>query len=350
MKQIRVAVIGYGVAGQIFHAPLIASNAQYELAMIVTGNEDRAAAARSSYPNAQVVAETAAVFEEAAGIDLVVIASPHHTHVPYATMAVARGKDVVIDKPIAPSSKAARELMAEATALGRIVTVFQNRRWDGDYLTVKAVIESGVLGEIFQFESAFSWREEFTGAGWKETTPVSEGGGITYDLAPHLMDQAIGLFGTITDLHGELDSRNTNGVNDDDSFITMRHESGIRTRLWMSKCHDLTRPRFRVVGSLGTLESYGLDPQEGQLAAGQLPGSLGFGIHPEFSNVIVDAGERSVTPKVAGEYQTFYAELARCIAERGVPPVAAQDAISVLELIEVVTRDFGTDGGGPTPA
>lgn len=343
MKKIRVAVIGFGVAGQIFHAPLISTDPRYELAMIITADPKRAAAARASYPKAQVLAKSTGVFEDTSEIDLVVIASPHHTHVPLARQAIARGMDVVVDKPLAPSSKEASELVAEANALGCIVTVFQNRRWDGDYLTIQRVIDSGELGEIYQFESAFSWKADFSGSGWKETAPISKGGGITYDLAPHLMDQAIRLFGPIDGVHGELDSHNTNGINDDDSFASLHHASGVRTRLWMSKCHDLSRPRFRIVGSKGTLESYGLDPQEAQLANGQLPNSPDYGIHSTYPNVTVDTGEETAIPKLAGGYQNFYASLAESISTRGRAPVDPKDAISVLELIELAVQDFAAN-------
>ncbi|AXG81925.1 Gfo/Idh/MocA family protein [Streptomyces paludis] len=339
MSVIRTAVIGFGTAGRVFHAPLIAADPRYSLDAIVTGSPERARLARQEYPGTGILAGTDALFAGSRPYDLVVIGSPNASHAPLAHAAIEAGSHVVIDKPIAVTAAGAREVVAAAKAAGRVLTVFQNRRWDGDFLTLRDVVERGELGEVRQFDSAFEWWSPRVGDGWKDVTGPSAGGGILYDLGPHLIDQALQLFGEVSEVHAELDRRRPGAVSDDESFLTLRHVSGVRTRLWMSAVAPAPRPRFRVTGSRAVFRSDGLDPQEAQSLAGLRPGDTGFGLHADGRDAVVAGPDGTDTvPLRAGDYREFYRRLATALHDGGPPPVDPADSIRALDLIEQAVR------------
>jgi predicted dehydrogenase len=227
------------------------------------------------------------------------------------------------------------------------VTVYQNRRWDGDFLTVAALIGSGELGEVRQFESAFEFYRPERGTKWKDRVTAEQGGGILYDLGPHLIDQAVRLFGPVDlehGVHAELDVRREGGLADDDSFVTLQHEGGVRSRLWMSAVSPVSRPRFRVVGADAVLETHGLDPQERQALDGMLPGDPAYGLDPEAQTAVVrtpDGGAREVVLN-RGSHAAFYRVLGEALSGaadgRGALPVPAEEAEHVLRIIEAAHR------------
>jgi len=332
MSQIRTAIIGYGVAGSVFHAPLVHSDPSYALRAIVTNDPGRAADAAARYGRDILVPDVDALFERRSELDLVVVASPNHTHAPLARRAFDAGLDVVVDKPFALTVSESRELLEQASSAGCRLTVFQNRRWDGDFQTVAEAVRAGRRGEIHQFESAFEWWSPHRARSWRDTTPIGRGGGILFDLAPHLVDQALLLFGPVERVHAELDFRRSGAVNDDDSLLTLTHANGVRSRLWMSVVDPAPRPRFRVVGSSAALVIHGLDPQERQLSAGLLPSSPGYGMR-EDDALITGPGIQSHIPIQRGDYPAFYREFAS-----GRTPVDPAESIAALELIEQAVR------------
>lgn len=339
MSGIRTAVIGFGTAGRVFHAPLVAADPAFELSAIVTASSERRQLAAEQYPQVDLLADTRELFARAADFDLVIVGSPNTTHAPLAIEAVRAGLHVVIDKPIAVTSAEAQRVADAARERGVLLSVFQNRRWDGDFLTLSEVVARGELGEIRQFESAFEWWKPEIGDRWKDTTGHDEGGGILYDLGPHLIDQAFELFGEVTDMHAELDVRRPGAVNDDDSLLTLHHENGVRSRLWMSAVAPVPRARFRVVGSKAVFTSFGLDPQEPQSIAGVRPGDPGFGLHADGRSAIVEGPTgRTSVPLRAGSYSEFYRRLARAIRGEGDVPVQTADSIRSLEIIERALR------------
>jgi scyllo-inositol 2-dehydrogenase (NADP+) len=333
---IRTAIIGYGTGGSVFHAPLVDATDGLEVSHIVTANAERSRAAAGRFPQASIHSSVDDLFS-AGGFDLVVVTSPNETHVPFAQRAVDAGIAVVLDKPLATNVESARALVERAEAAGVPLTVFQNRRWDGDFLTVRALISEGALGDIHQFDSAFEWWSPKLSDRWKDTATPEDGGGILFDLGPHLIDQALVLFGDVVSVHGELDNRRGGGA-DDDAFVSMTHANGVRTRLWMSAIAPANRPRFRVVGSAGVFEFSGLDPQEPQSIAGMRPTDAGFGVHQDGRAATVRRldGVVEEVELQAGRHLSFYERVASSLTRGGAIPVDPRDSIRGLEVIRAV--------------
>lgn len=332
---IRTAVVGFGTSGRVFHAPFLDADPAYSLDVVVTANPERHAEAVERHPQVRVVARPDDVWELAADLDLVVIGSPSGTHVALAATALDAGLDVVVDKPFALTAAEGRALIARAERLGRTLTVFQNRRWDGDFQTLRELVREGRLGEVRRFESRFEWFKPAPPASWKTEATVSEGGGILYDLGTHLIDQAVQLFGPVADLYVESAVRRPGAVADDDVFLALDHASGVTSHLWMNALAPVQGPRFHVLGSLAGYTSWGPDGQEPALKAGALPTDLGFGETPEDRWGALGAGD-DVTrvPTRRGDYGDFYRVLARSLRDGGPLPVDPHDAVDVLDIIE----------------
>ncbi|MGX9346805.1 Gfo/Idh/MocA family protein [Microbacterium sp. KNMS] len=332
---IRTAVVGFGVSGRVFHSPFLQADPDYSLDVIVTGDADRAADAAARHPSASVAASVDDMLERACDLDLVVIGTPPATHAAIATAALDAGLDVVVDKPFTVSSDEGRALIAHAERLGRRITVFQNRRWDGDFRTVRELVETGRLGAVRRFESRFEWYKPEIRASWKAEATAAEGGGILLDLGTHLIDQAVQLFGPVAEARAELAVNRPGGLADDDAFVALRHESGTISHLWMNSLAPQFGPRFHVLGSMGGYTTRSLDGQEAALAAGVSPDDDGYGVTPaERWGVFGIEGFLEPLPTLRGDYGAFYRALAGGIRRGGPLPVDAADAVAVLELIE----------------
>ncbi len=332
---IRVALLGYGIAGAYFHAPFIASVDGLTLAAVVTRNEERRSQARREQPDARLLDRAEEVWKLASEFDLVVVATPNRTHVPLARAALEAGLAVVVDKPLAATAAEAGELVAVAERHNVLLTVFQNRRWDGDYLTVRDLIERGELGRVFRFESRFErWRPELTG-NWRERGEPEEAGGVLYDLGSHLIDQALFLLGPATRVYAELAAQREGAEADDDVFVALTHASGVRSHLWMSAVAASLGPRFRMLGDRGAYVKWGLDVQEDALRAGYRPGEPDWGSEPEESwGVVTAGGEARAVPTEPGAYQRFYEGVVAALRDEGPPPVDPKDAVAALEVID----------------
>ncbi|WP_024801302.1 Gfo/Idh/MocA family oxidoreductase [Nocardia sp. BMG51109] len=336
MAELGVAVIGYGLAGAVFHAPLVAAEPRLRVAAVVTSSERRAEQARREHSGARVVPTADELFADPAGVDLVVVATPNRTHAPLATRALAAGLPVVVDKPFALTAAEGEQMIAAAERAGRLLTVFQNRRWDSDFRTVRRLIEDGSLGAVRRFESRFErWRPVPKG-GWREVGGAAEGAGILYDLGSHLVDQALHLFGPVAGIYCELDSRRDGVPTDDDAFLALTHVSGVRSHLWMSAVAPQLGPRFRVLGSDSGYVSYGLDPQEEALRSGRRPdGRKPWGtVDSENWGLLGTEGDVHPTPSEPGDYPAFYAAMADALLD-GLPvPVDPWDAVAALQVLE----------------
>lgn len=333
---IRTGIIGFGLSGRVFHAPFIATNPAFQLSMIATGDPGRQAEARAQHPGAAIVDSPAALLDRVDELDLVILATPAHVHLEQGTAALEGGAHLVIDKPFVPTVADAKNLIASADDAGKLLAVFHNRRWDGDFLTVRRLLAEGVLGDIHRFESTFERWGGPTRDRWQDATPASDGGGITYDLGSHLVDQALQLFGPATVEQAELGAVRAGSVSDDDAFISLLHTGGVRSHLSMSRVAAQTGPRMRVLGSLGGYSVDGLDGQEAMLRDGRWPGSDGYGVTPEsqWGTVGIAPDDLARVPTEPGDYPAFYAGVADSILTGAPSPVDVRQALEVVRILE----------------
>ncbi|GAA3121694.1 Gfo/Idh/MocA family oxidoreductase [Streptomyces rectiviolaceus] len=343
---LRVALIGYGLAGSVFHAPLIAATEGLALDTVVTSNPERQAQARAEFGDGlRFAASTDELWARADELDLVVIASPNKTHVALATAALKAGLPVVVDKPIAGTAAEARELAALAEDRGLLLSVFQNRRWDNDFLTLQKLVADGELGDVWRFESRFErWRPQPKG-GWRESGNPEEIGGLLYDLGSHVVDQALVLFGPARSVYAESDVRRPGAEADDDTFIAITHTNGVRSHLYVSATTAQLGPRFRALGSAAGYVKYGLDPQEAALRDGKRPaGEDSWGEELECMWGRVGSGESPLTgggipvKTLPGDYPAYYAAVAAAVRGTGRNPVSAYEAASALDVLEAARR------------
>ena len=233
-----------------------------------------------------------------------------------------------------------QELIELAARLGRVLTVFQNRRWDGDFLTVKSLLESGALGAVTRFESRFErWSPEVSKA-WKASATADDGGGVLFDLGTHLLDQALQLFGPGTVTHAELGARRPGEKADDDVFLALRHDSGATSHLWMNMLCAQQGPRYRLLGSGGGFTKHGVDPQEPYIVAGGSPLDAEYGVEDrDWAGLLGRDGHLDRLPTERGAYPEFYRILADKIRDGGATsplplPVDPAGPVEVLKLIE----------------
>jgi predicted dehydrogenase len=335
----RVALLGYGLAGSVFHAPFISTTPGLELSVVVTGDDERRAQALSEHPGVTVVGTADEVWGRAGELDLAVIATPNSSHVPLGLAAIEAGLGVVVDKPFALNAAEGSRLVDAAAERGLMLTAFQNRRWDGDFLTLRRLLDANELGRVHRFESRFErWRPQL-GGGWRERVPPEEGGGLLLDLGSHLVDQAVQLFGPVRGLHAEVDARREGAVADDDVFLALEHESGVHSHLWASVLAAAPGPRFRVLGDRAAYVKHGLDVQEEHLRAGRSPTDPDWGEEPRerWGRLVVGEEQREVQTE-PGSYGSFYAGVARSLSDGAPPPVDPRDAVTVLELLDEARR------------
>lgn len=324
---IRVGLIGHGKAGRVFHAPLIRSVEGFELSRIV---EHRGAA------------EVDAVLEDS-DIDVIVIATPNDSHFDLGRRALLAGKHVVIDKPFTVSSVAARQLIDLARERTRVLTVFQNRRWEGDFRTIRQLAERNAFGRIAYFEARFDrFRNEPKSGAWRESS--DPGSGILYDLGSHLIDQALVLFGKPQRITADV-RRERDFGDADDAFDLWLHYPRLKVLLTASMLVRESTPRFTIRGSEATFVKYGLDPQEADLTAGKTPRGGDWGREPreQWGTLITDRGEERIET-LPGAYQLFYENLRDAIAGKAALAVRPEDACATIELIEAAQAGPATAG------
>ncbi len=323
MTTTRIGLAGYGFGGRIFHAPLIASADGAELAGVVTRSGQRRDELAADHPGVPAFDSLADL--KAAGADAVAISTPAQTHIPLVLEAIGLGLAVVCDKPFALDAAEARDAVAAAEAAGTVLSVYQNRRWDSDFLTVKRLLADGGLGDVSLFESAF---ERFS------TDPVpASGAGILRDFGSHLVDQALQLWGPVASLYGEV------GDADERFFAVLNHAGGMTSHLSGDWNQGSPAPRFRVRGSKGAYVVYGMESQEPVLIAGRTPATEGdaWGAEPEhrWGRVQRDA-ESEAVPSERGRWDTYYPAFAAAVRGEGAVPVDPRDAIASLTVIDAI--------------
>ncbi len=331
----RAALIGYGLSGAVFHAPLIDAVPGIEVAAIVSGDEERREQAARRFPDAMLLRDASEVWGSADRFDLAVFAAPNRVHAELTRAALDAGLAAVVDKPLATSAREGRELVELAERNDRMLFPFQNRRWDGDLLTVRRLLREGELGEVRRFESRFErWRPQVS-AGWRERPEPAEGGGLLYDLGSHLVDQALHLFGPARHVYAELDIRRPGAEVDDDDFVALTHESGLRSQLWMGAVAAEPGPRFRILGERAAFVKFGLDVQEQALREGRDPREPGWGQEEPDRWGLLGAGEdmRPVETE-PGAYQRFYEGVVAAMRDGAPAPVEPSEAVEALAVLD----------------
>ena len=323
---IAVAVIGYGLAGRVFHAPLIAAVPGLKLAAIVSRQRE---AVKADYPDTTVPSLDEMLSDPA--ISVVVVATPNDSHLELASRALAAGKHVVVDKPFALTSAQARQLIARAEAAGRMLSVFHNRRWDSDFLTLKRLMTDGTLGEVTYFESHFDrFRPQVTDR-WRDAAGPATG--IWYDLGSHLADQALQLFGPPEAVFADLAARRSAARTTDYFRVLLRYPK-LRVVLSGNALAPADELRFRVHGTSVSYLKHGLDSQEPFVRSGGKPDDAQFGVDARPGVLVLPAGSTQSVAAERGDYRRYYTGVRDAVLGRGPLPVTVNEALLVMQLLE----------------
>jgi predicted dehydrogenase len=332
LETIRVALIGYGYAGRTFHAPLIRATPGFELVVVGSSRPEHV---RADLPGIAVVTSP----EDACAlpsVDLVVVATPNDTHVPIASIALEAGKHLVIEKPFAPTLAGARQLTSLARRTERVLAVFQSRRWDGDFRALTDLLASSELGDVSHLESHFDRYRPIVRDRWRERS--GEGAGLWYDLGPHLVDQALQLFGLPDRVIASLAAQRPGAQSDDWAHVILEY-SRLRVILHTSVLVAARLPRFIVHGQTGSWIKYEVDAQERQLIAALTPDAAGPAADRERA-VLVDgvSGTQTEMPILPGDYRGFYLQLRDALLGHGANPVPPEQALAVIAVVETAIR------------
>ncbi|MEV0719609.1 Gfo/Idh/MocA family oxidoreductase [Asanoa sp. NPDC050611] len=318
----RFGLVGYGFGGRYFHAPLLASAPDIDFAGVVTRSPDRRAELGKEHPTAAAYDSLRALAAD--GVQAVAISTPADTHAPLALEAIGLGMAVVVDKPFALDAAEARSVIEAAEQAGVALSVYQNRRWDSDLLTVRRLIDTGALGDVSRLESRF---ERFA----PDPGPPAAGGGTLRDFGAHLVDQALLLFGPAEHVYARMTAR------DDDFFIAIHHAGGAHSQLSGSWVQGAPGPRFRVTGTTGTYIVDGMDGQEAHLVAGRTPATEGdrWGTEPEHRwGHIYRGGPGEPVPTERGRWDTYYPAFAAAVRDGTPVPVDPWDVLRTTEVLD----------------
>jgi predicted dehydrogenase len=325
---VRVGLVGYGMAGRGIHAPLL-REAGLEVSVVATSDPGRRRELAEDIPGTEAVDSAADVLARADRIDVIVLASPTGAHVEQAIAAIDAGLPVVVDKPLATDAAGARQVVEHAERAGVLLTVFQNRRWDVEQLTLRALLDEGRLGEVFRFERRWErWRPQPKNR-WRENVTSAEGGGLLLDLQSHLVDSAVQLFGPVRRVYAEIAARTTRA--DDEVFLAVEHAGGVRSHLGAHSLIGAPGPRTRVLGRSGAylVANFETDMTAYRDFADPDPSSCGWFVAGE---------ERTPVPRAPGSHADFYRAVAAAVRGEGPVPVEPRDAVHVLDVLDAARR------------
>jgi len=337
----RVALIGYGYASRTFHAPLIQAVPGLSLALVASSKAEQV---RPELPGVAIEADPMQAVV-APGVDLVVIATPNDTHFPLAMAALRAGKHVVVDKPMTPSLAEACELHATAQAHGRILSVFHNRRWDSDFLSVRQALRDGLIGDARHFESRIERFRPQVRDRWRERPGPATG--LWWDLGPHLVDQALALFGWPDTVQANLALQRSGATTEDWAHVVLGF-GPTRVILHVGMLAAIPGARFVVHGTRGSIVKARPDRQEQQLLEGLRPGDPQWGTDADPLQWQSDDGPMQSRPALPGDQSQFYVELAAAIAGNGPNPVPPDEAIRVMAIMQAAV-DSASDGRTVSP-
>ncbi|MGA7840407.1 MAG: oxidoreductase [Candidatus Acidiferrales bacterium] len=339
---LNVALLGYGFASKTFHAPLLTHVPGLRLTHIVSSDS---AKVKKDY-DVTVLAKPEEVFA-LPEIDLIVIATPNITHFDLASKALKAGKHVVIDKPFTNTVAEATELIILARKQRRLLSAFQSRRWDADFLTLRKVLADGALGEVAHFESHYDRYRPEPRQRWRELP--GPGSGIWFDLGAHLADQALQLFGPPEAIYADLEMQRPGGQAVDYFHVILRYARN-RVILHGASLVVAESPRFVVHGSLGSYTKFGMDPQEEAFKRGEIPGSPGWGQDPQPGTLLTKKGDGFETrqvPNVPGNYLTYYEGIRDAISHGAPNPVTPQQALEVINVLETGVKSSAARAESP---
>jgi scyllo-inositol 2-dehydrogenase (NADP+) len=329
---LNVGIVGFGLSGQVFHAPFIDVNPNFHLHTIVTTGT----LAAQKYPKVKVVSTLEELLANQA-IDLIIICSPNSLHFPQAKAAMLAGKHVIVEKPFTNNSTEAKDLIEISRQSGKHIFPFHNRRWDSDLLTLKHLINEGYLGKVVEYESRFDrFTPEISRAAWRYQQ--DEGGGTLFDLGIHLIDQAVSIFGTPDGVFARLFNQRAGSVTDDSFDLNLIYPD-LNVTLKASVFVKEPGPRFQVHGTSGSYVKFGLDPQEAMLRKGKKPGSKGFGVEPGGQSGILNSEAygkhfRGKYQTMTGNYMAFFDNVHSVLANADETIVKPEDALLNIRIIE----------------
>ena len=333
MNKLRAGLVGYGLGGRVFHAPLLIG-AGFEVAAILTNSPERIASAKTDFPSAAIVATMQELL--ALELDLVVISSANQVHAEQALKSIGAGVATVIDKPVGRNLPETKAILAAAESAGVKASAFFNRRWDSDALTVKRIIRERSLGPIHRYESRFErYKPEIASFGWRDQSDQESGGGWLLDIQTHLVAGALDLFGPAEVAFAAM--RNVRGASDDDVIIVLHHLMGVDSYLTASAVSGFTGPRVRLSARGGTVVIDELDPQEEMLKRGEIPHG-GEWHSPTQSTAKLYRGDNEsfeVVPAENGNYVEFYLQVRNALTSDAPMPVSHKDALEVARLIDI---------------
>ncbi len=337
MKKLRTALAGFGSGGRIYNAPIISSLPGYSIQKILTSSRENIEAAQRDFPNAEVVQAYEAILQDDT-IDLVIILLPNHLHFKYAKKALLEGKHVVVEKPFTTTVKEADELIHLARQNDLILSVNHNRRWDSDFLTIQKLIKEQKLGEIVEFEAHFDRFRDKIKHSWKEN-PELPGSGILYDLGSHLIDQALMLFGTPTEVFADI-RKQRQGAKVPDNFELLLFYPNLRVCLRAGTLVKEKGPAFSIFGTRGTFLKYGNDVQEEALKNGKRPANdPHWGKEPEATwGKLNTLEEKKIVESLSGDYRKLYENIRDAITEQKPLAVTAEQARDVIKVIELACQ------------
>jgi scyllo-inositol 2-dehydrogenase (NADP+) len=335
---IDVGLIGFGLAGRAFHAPVIRAVPDLRLAAILErkGNE-----AAEKYPDIRIVRSLDELLAMKK-IRLIVIATPNDTHYSFARQCLEAGRDVVVDKPFAATLEEAKALVEMAKETGRVLTVYQNRRYDGDFQAIRQLVADGTLGRIVRFETSYDrYRPQLKPGAWRETS--RPGSGILFDIAPHLIDHALVLFGLPEAVTADVRIERENAVADDAFDIMLHYSNGMRAVLRSSILAAAPRPRFVALGTQGSFVKQTFDPQENNLRRGYVPNDTAWGAEPEenWGVLTVPAGdsfEQRRIPSANCDYRDYYSNVRDALLGRARLAVTPEWALDIMRLLELARQ------------
>jgi predicted dehydrogenase len=333
LKNLRAGLVGYGLGGRVFHAPLLIG-AGFEVAGILTNSPERIASAKADFPGSVIVSTMDELL--ALSLDLVVISSANQVHAEQALQAISAGVATVIDKPVGRNLPETKAILAAAESAGVKVSAFFNRRWDSDALTVKRIIRERSLGPIHRYESRFErYKPELNSFSWRDQGDPESGGGWLLDIQTHLVAGALDLFGPAEVAFAAM--RNIRGASDDDVIIVLHHLMGVDSYLTASAVSGFTGPRVRLSARGGTLVIGDLDPQEELLKRGEIPhgGAWSSPTNSEARLYRGDNGSFETIPSENGSYVDFYLQVRQALTTDAPMPIPNKDALEVARLIDI---------------